>query len=85
MKENEHSAILLKKAIELTNTLDTKALVVIGIQPKSLPKMEIPVVIIGNEAEKKPANFHYLQLPLSLGTKNLINLASRTKPRRKRR
>jgi len=76
MKENEYSAILLKKAIELVNTLDTKVLVIIGIQPKNLLKIKIPVVIIGNEAEEKPANFHYLQLPLSLGTKNLMNLAS---------
>lgn len=75
MKENDYAEVLLKKALELTRLLDAKALVVIGIEPKKPPKVDVPVLLVGKESDK-----HYslktLPLPLSMGTKNLVNLAS---------
>ena len=76
MKEGEHARILLKKAIEITNALDAKALVIIGIPPQYRPKMKIPILIIGKDSDKESSNFQHLPLPLSLGSKNLVNLAS---------
>lgn len=75
MKGNDYAKVLLKKALELTRVLDIKALVVIGIELKKPPKVNIPILLVGRETSKQH-NLKTLPLPLSMGTKNLVNLAS---------
>ncbi|MCA6212865.1 diadenylate cyclase [Thermococcus bergensis] len=75
MQENNYAEVLLTKALELTKLLDIKALVIIGIELKKPPKINIPILLVGKETNKQ-RRFKVLPLPLSLGTKNLVNLAS---------
>ncbi|KUJ99255.1 MAG: Uncharacterized protein XD43_1078 [Thermococcales archaeon 44_46] len=75
MQENNYAEVLLTKALELTKLLDIKALVIIGIELKKPPKVNIPILLVGKETNKQ-RRFKVLPLPLSLGTKNLVNLAS---------
>ncbi|RLF86316.1 diadenylate cyclase [Thermococci archaeon] len=75
MKENGYAKVLLKKALELTRLLDAKALVVIGIELKKPPKVDVPVLLVGKEPDKQ-CSLKLLPLPLSMGTRNLVNLAS---------
>ncbi|ALV62143.1 hypothetical protein ADU37_CDS04440 [Thermococcus sp. 2319x1] len=75
MKGNDYAEVLLKKALELTEVLDIKALVVIGIELKKPPKINIPTLLVGRETSKQHS-LKTLSLPLSMGTKNLVNLAS---------
>lgn len=75
MQENNYAEVLLTKALELTKLLDIKALVIIGIELKKPPKVNIPILLVGKETNKQ-RRFKVLPLPLSLETKNLVNLAS---------
>ena len=75
MKENDYAKVLLKKALELIRLLDAKALVVIGIELKKPPKVDVPILLVGKEPDKQ-CSLKLLPLPLSMGTRNLVNLAS---------
>ncbi|USS40691.1 diadenylate cyclase [Thermococcus aggregans] len=75
MRENGYAEVLLKKALELTRRLDAKALVIIGIKLKKPLKVSVPILLVGKEVDNHNS-LKTLPLPLSLGTKNLVNLAS---------